>query len=148
MSELFSSTSYWIFFILCVAIKSGGGCREQSEDRMHYIPLMNTLFYTGLSALCIIIAAIAVIVLSIQGHWWYSFILLATFFFAAPIAVMLTIQPVSRILGNIVTNIQANHRFFINMDSAREGCGISIWMIISILMELVFSIWMIIAFFY
>ena len=123
MSELFSSTSYWIFFILCVAIKSGGGCREQSEDRMHYIPLMNTLFYTGLSAFCIIIAAIAVIVLSIQGHWWYSFILLAT-------------------------NIQANHRFFINMDSAREGCGISIWMIISILMELVFSIWMIIAFFY
>lgn len=147
MDELFSSTSYWIFFLLCMAIKSAGGCKQKSDEEYHFIMLLESKFYTILSVFCLIIAAIAVIVLSIQGEWWYCFILIGTFFLLAPLAVQLTIQPISWILGNIVTNIQSGHRFFLDIKTARASSGVSIWMIISVLMEMVFSIWMIVAFF-
>lgn len=147
MGELFSSTSYWIFFLLCMAIKSSGGCKEKSNRGCHFIPLLDTGLYTGLSAICIIIAAIAVVVLSIQDEWWYSIVLLLTFFILAPIAVMITLEPLTALLGNIITNIQSGHRFFVDLQAAREGCGISIWMILAILMELVFGVWMIVCFF-
>lgn len=147
MDELFSSTWFWIFFILCMAIKSAGGCKEKSDAEFHFIPLLESGFYSLLSVVSIIVAIIAVIVFSIKGEWWYSLIMIGSFFILAPLAVMITIEPVSKILGNIITNIQSNRRFFVDMDAARAGCGVSVWMIISILMEIIFSIWMIILFF-
>ena len=147
MDELFSSTWFWIFFILCVAIQSAGGCKEKSEAEYHYIPLLDTGFYSLLSIVSIIVALVAVIVFSIKGEWWYSLIMIGAFFLLAPLAVMITIEPISKVLGNIVTNIQSNHRFFVDMDAARSGMGVTIWMLISILMEITFSIWMIIQFF-
>lgn len=147
MSDLFSSRFFWIFFLLCMAIKSAGGCKERSDAEYHCIPLLDTGFYSLLSMFSIIVALVAVIVFSIMGEWWYSLIMIGTFFILAPLAVMITIEPISRVLGNIVTNIQSNHRFFVDMDAARSGMGVTIWMLVSILMEITFSIWMIIEFF-
>lgn len=148
MSELFSSRFFWVFFLLCLAIKSAGGCKEKAKAEFHYILLLESGFYTLLSAIALIVAFVAMIVFSIKGEWWYSLIMIGTFFFLAPLAVMITIEPFSRVLGNIVTNIQSNHKFFVDMESARSGMGVTIWMLISILLEIIFSIWMIIEFFH
>ena len=147
MDELFSSTWFWIFFILCMAIKSAGGCKEKSDAEYHFIPILDSGFYSLLSIVSIIIALVAVIVFSIKGEWWYSLIMIGTFFILAPLAVMITIEPLSEALGNIVTNIQSNHRFFVDIDTARSGMGVTIWTLISILMEITFSIWTIIELF-
>lgn len=101
MSELFSSRFFWVFFLLCLAIKSAGGCKEKAKAEFHYILLLESGFYTLLSAIALIVAFVAMIVFSIKGEWWYSLIMIGTFFFLAPLAVMITIEPFSRVLGNI-----------------------------------------------
>lgn len=147
MSHLLNTLSFWIYFLLCVAIKSAGGSREKNDSGFHGIMLFHTAYFQLTTVISLLIAFVAVIVLSIKGEWWYSFVLLGVFFVIAPVAVMIFIEPLSVILGNIRTNIQASRRFYIDINAAREGCGVSIWMLISLLMEHVFSIWMIIEFF-
>lgn len=147
MDELLNSISFWIFFLLCVGIKSAGGCKQKTQANYDFIPLLESKFYTFLTLISMLITAIAVIVLSIKGDWWYSLIMIGTFFIISPIVVVITIMPISRILGNIFVNLRANRRLIIDMDSERQGMESSVWMVISIFMEIVFSVWMIVEFF-
>ena len=129
MSELLNSQPFLIFFLLCVAISCSIGYKIICEADFNTSGWQDSIFFTIFNAAALIIALVSIVWISIVGEWWYSLVMIGAGLLIAPI-VSLAIPLTATILT-----------YFI-------GSYKEVWIsIITILMEAVFSVWMIVALF-